>query len=215
MKKLLTLLIAVIALIGCQKAPDWNKLSNELMVYTHHDKDFDFAQCRTVYIPDSILLLDNTQEEGIYIASEDDMRARTILEVLREELTKCGYTETNDRTQADLGVITTFIKRTNTYVGYDYPYWWYDFYYWPFDYWDPYYYDWYPYYPYPVTYTYTTSSLAVEMIALQQKNATDKLLPFVWTACLAGVDSNNQLNTAYATTGLYQAFEQSPYIKAQ
>ena len=214
MKKLLLILSLAIALVSCQKEPDWGKLSNDLLVYTHHDEAFDFTQFRTFYLPDSMLLLDNTTEEPAYVSS-DDVRARTDLEALADEMHRCGYTRVFDRAQADLGLITTYIKRTSTYVGYDYPYWWYDFYYyWPFDYWDPYYYDWYPYYPYPVTYSYSTGTLAVEMIALKEADATAKVLPFMWTACMAGIDSSNQINFANAVAGVYQAFEQSPYIKA-
>ncbi|MBR5844379.1 MAG: DUF4136 domain-containing protein [Bacteroidaceae bacterium] len=215
MKKLFPLLLLVITMTACQKEPDWGKLSNDLLVYTHYDEEFDFSKYNTFYIPDSVLLLDNTKEEPVYISS-DDVRARTILEVLSDEMHQRGYTQVYDRADADLGMITSYIKHTNTYVGYEYPYWWYDFYYyWPFDYWDPFYFDWYPYYPYPVAYSYTTSTIAVEIIALNDADANTKVLPFVWTACLAGIESSNQLNISNAVAGIYQAFEQSPYIAAQ
>lgn len=215
MKKLLTLLIIAAALTSCQKEPDWGKLSNELLVYTHYDQEFDYSNNYTFYIPDSILLLDNSQEEAVYI-DDNDPRARNIIEVLTNEMTRCGYTQVYDRTQADLGIITSYVKRSNTYVDYYYPYWWYDFYYyWPFDYWDPYYIDWYPYYPYPVAYTYTTGTLVVEMMALNKADHTNKKLPFVWTACMVGAESSNQLNISHAIAGIYQAFEQSPYMQAQ
>jgi len=151
-----------------------------------------------------------------------------VMEILRDEhdiqrdmwceMNSRGYVEVHDNSSADIGIITSYIKRTNTYVGYDYPYWWYDFYYyWPFDYWDPYYNGWYPYYPYPVTYSYTTGTLVVEMIALKEAKKESQQLPFIWTACMAGVESSNQVNISKAISGIYQAFEQSPYInhKAQ
>lgn len=215
MKKLLPLLLLTIIVTGCQKEPDWGKLSNDLLVYTHYDEEVDFAKYNTFYIPDSILVLDNSKKEPVYISS-NDIRALSILEALTDEMTRCGYTQVTDRADADLGIITSYIKRTSTYVGYDYPYWWFDFYYyWPFDYWDPYYYDWYPYYPYPVTYSYTTGTIAVEMIALKDADTSSKMLPFVWTACMAGIESSNQINISNAIAGIYQAFEQSPYINAQ
>jgi hypothetical protein len=215
MKKLSLLLFLAIIITGCQKEPDWGKLSNDLLVYTHYDEEFDFAKYNTFYIPDSILVLDNSQKEPVYI-STDDIRARNIIEALTDEMTRCGYTQVTDRADADLGIITSYVKRTSTYVAYDYPYWWYDYYYyWPFDYWDPFYFDWYPYYPYPVTYSYTTGTIAVEMIALKEADQSAKMLPFVWTACMAGIESSNQINIANAIAGIYQAFEQSPYIAAQ
>lgn len=212
MKKLLPLLLLGIVLTGCQKEPDWGKLSNDLLVYTHHDPACDFSQYTTYYLPDSILMLDNTENEPRYI-SVADPRARNIVESIESEMSSRGYVEVDDNSRADIGIITSYIKRTNTYVGYDYPYWWYDFYYyWPFDYWDPYYNGWYPYYPYPVTYSYTTGTLVVEMIALKDAKKESQQLPFIWTACMAGVESSNQVNISKAISGIYQAFEQSPYI---
>ena len=214
MKKLLTLILLTVALVGCQKEPDWGRLSNDLLVYTHYDEGFDFSKYNTFYLPDSVLMLDNSKSEPVYISSHD-VRARSILEALSDEMHRCGYTQVYDRAEADLGIITTYIKHTNTFVGYEYPYWWYDYYYYcPFDYWDPYYNDWYPYYPYPVAYSYTTGIVAVEMIALKETNESEKLVPFVWTACMAGIESSNQLNISNAVAGVYQAFDQSPYIKA-
>ena len=215
MKKLFPLLLLIVTLASCQKAPDWGKLSNDLLVYTHYDQAFDFAQYNTFYLPDSVLLLDNSKEEAVYI-DNNDPRARNIIEVLTNEMTRCGYTQVNNRNEADLGLIATYIKRTSTYIDYNYPYWWYDFYYyWPLDYWDPYYNGWYPYYPYPATYSYTTGTLAIEMIALKKADNTAQKLPFVWTAYMAGIESSNQINIANSVAGIYQAFEQSPYIKAQ
>lgn len=217
MKKLLPLLLLGIVLTGCQKEPDWGKLSNDLLVYTHHDTLCDFSQYYTYYLPDSVLMLDNSEKEPRYISVEDP-RARNIVESIESEMNSRGYVEVHDNSSADIGIITSYIKRTNTYVGYDYPYWWYDFYYyWPFDYWDPYYNGWYPYYPYPVTYSYTTGTLVVEMIALKEAKKESQQLPFIWTACMAGVESSNQVNISKAISGIYQAFEQSPYInhKAQ
>jgi hypothetical protein len=160
-------------------------------------------------------LLDNSKEQPVYISS-NDIRARNIIEVLTNEMTRCGYTEVENRNEADLGLIATYIKRTSTYIDYNYPYWWYDFYYyWPLDYWDPYYNGWYPYYPYPATYSYTTGTLAIEMIALKKADNTAQKLPFVWTAYMVGIESSNQINIANSVAGIYQAFEQSPYIKAQ
>ena len=198
MKKLLPLLLLGIVLTGCQKEPDWGKLSNDLLVYTHHDTSCDFSQYNTYYLPDSVLMLDDSEKEPRYISVEDP-RARNIVESIESEMNSRGYVEVHDNSRADIGIITSYIKRTNTYVGYDYPYWWYDFYYyWPFDYWDPYYNGWYPYYPYPVTYSYTTGTLVVEMIALKEAKKESQQLPFIWTACMAGVESSNQVNISKA-----------------
>ena len=47
MKKLFPLLLLIVTLASCQKAPDWGKLSNDLLVYTHYEQAFDLAQNNT------------------------------------------------------------------------------------------------------------------------------------------------------------------------
>lgn len=211
-KKMLPLLIMVIAFTACQKSPDTMQLSNDLMVYTHYDNTCDYTQYNTFYVPDSLLMLDNRSEEPIYYTKEDP-RAANILKAFEDEMKARGYVEVTDRANADLGMQVSYIKNTNTYIGYNYPYWWYDFYYyWPFDYWNPFYIDWYPYYPYPVTYTYTVNTLTAEIIDLKNADEFNKQLPFVWTSYITGMETSNQINISRALAGIYQAFEQSPYI---
>ncbi len=211
-KKLLPLFIMAIIATACQKAPDMEQLSTDLMVYTHYDNQCDFSQYKTFYIPDSLLKIDTRYTEPQYYSTSDP-RARQIVEAVVSEMSAKGYRQVADRNQADLGIILTYIKNTHEYVGYVYPYWW-DYYYWPMDYWDPFYIDWYPYYPYSVGYSYTVGSLVTEMIALKDADKETKQLPFVWTSVLAGIETSNQINIANAVAGIYQAFEQSPYINS-
>lgn len=213
LRKLLPLFLMAVILSACQKAPDLSELSTNLMVYTHYDNQCDFSQYKTFYIPDSLLKLDSKRPEPIYYSTEDP-RARQIVEAVVSEMTLRGYTQVYDRTTADLGIILAYVKNTNEYIGYVDPYWWWYDYYWPMDYWDPYYAGWYPYYPYTVAYSYTVNSLITEIIALKDVEKEMKQIPFVWTSILAGVESNNQLNVTNAVTGIYQAFEQSPYINS-
>lgn len=211
-KKTLPLLAIIIALTACQKAPDTTQLSNDLMVYTHYDNNCDFSQYSTFYVPDSLLMLDNRSDEPIYY-TKSDPRAANILKAYEDEMKARGYTEVANRADADLGLQVSYIKNTNTYIGYNYPWWWYDFYYyWPFAYWDPFYIDWYPYYPYPVTYSYTVNTLTAEIIDLKNVDSNNKHIPFVWTSYIAGMETSNQINISRALAGIYQSFEQSPYI---
>lgn len=213
-RKVFPLLLCIMALTACQKDPDMSELSDNLMVYTNYDNECDFSQYKTFYVPDSVLVLDNSKNEPIYY-SKDNTRVQQIILAFENEMESRGYVEVDDRNDADLGVQLTYIRNTNVYVGYNYPYWWYDFYYyWPFAYWDPFFIDWYPFYPYPVTYSYTTGTLAAEIIALKDidNNSSDKRIPFVWTAIMSGIDSGNQINQSRALSGIYQAFDQSPYI---
>ena len=56
MKKLIPILLAVFALVSCEKDPDMDKLDNEYLVFTSHDTSTKFNDFSTYYIPDSILI---------------------------------------------------------------------------------------------------------------------------------------------------------------
>lgn len=57
MKKLIPILLAVFALVSCEKDPDMDKLDNEYLVFTNHDTSTKFSDFNTYYIPDSILVI--------------------------------------------------------------------------------------------------------------------------------------------------------------
>lgn len=212
MKKFIPILLSVIALTSCQKEPDMNQLSSELLVYTSYDKDCQYSNYTTFYLPDSILVLDNRAYQPQYYTT-DDPRAKIILDAFNDQMTSRGYKAVEDKSMADMGLQLSYIKNTNTFVYQEFPFWWYDFnYYWPSIYWDPAFANWFPYYPYTVAYSYTVGSLIAELIVLKDADHTSSRLPMAWTAYLSGVQTNNQLNTSRALSGIYQAFEQSPYI---
>ena len=216
MKKAIPFFLAALALTACEKEPDLNQLSSDLIVYTDYDQKCDFGNYVTFAIPDSILVLSNSSKPIYY--SADDPRATAIIGAFTSEMEARGYTQSSDLQTADLGVQVSYVKNTNTIVSYasGNPYWWYGYgYYWPCSYWDPYYWGWGPYYGYPITYSYTVGSLIAEIVALKDADATTKKIPVVWTAYMAGIMSSNQLDLTRTLTGIYQAFEQSPYITAK
>ncbi len=214
MKRVIPILLMAIAFIACQNEPDLNSLTSDLIVYTNYDKDCNFGNYKTFAIPDSILVLSDNKKP-VYISS-DDPRTSAITGAIISEMEQRGYQEVDDYRAADFGIQTSFVKNTNTIVSYAAanPYWWYGYdYYWPYSYWNPYYAGWGPYYAYPITYTYTVGSFITEIVALKDANPTTKKIPVVWTAYMVGVMSGNQLNLSHALSGIYQAFEQSPYIR--
>ena len=54
-------LIAV-AFCACQKEPSTSDLHRDYLVYTAHDTDTDFAAIDTYYLPDSILVIGNSDK---------------------------------------------------------------------------------------------------------------------------------------------------------
>ncbi len=213
MKKAIPILLLVVAVTACQKEPDLNDLSSELIVYTNHDKGANFSKYETYALPDSILLLDDKSKPTYYGA--DDPRATSIINAITSEMSARGYVRIPNKAEADLGVQVSYVKDSNTIISYanTNPYWWYGYdYYWPGSYWNPYWWGWGPSYSYPITYTYTIGSLIIEMVALEDANPSTKKIPVIWTAYVAGILSNNQMNINRTVSGIYQAFEQSPYI---
>ncbi|MBR5844388.1 MAG: DUF4136 domain-containing protein [Bacteroidaceae bacterium] len=215
MKKAIPILLLAMAFVACQKDPDLNELSSDLIVYTSHDKGANFGKYLTYAIPDSILVLDDKSKPTYFAAN--DPRTTAIIGAINSEMKTRGYTEVNDNADADVGLQVSYVKDTNTIISYASanPYWWYGYdYYWPGSYWNPYWMGWGPSYAYPISYTYTIGSLIIEMIALEDANPSTKKIPVIWTAYMAGILSSNQININRTVSGIYQAFEQSPYLQS-
>ena len=215
MKRAIPILLLAVVFTACQKEPDLNQLSSDLIVYTSYDKSANFNGYLTFAIPDSILLLDD-KAKPTYIPGNDP-RTSAINSAIISEMNGRGYVQVENTADADLGIQVSYVKDTNTIVSYamSNPYWWYGYnYYWPGSYWNPYWWGWGPSYSYPISYTYTVGSLIVEIVALADANVTTKKIPVIWTAYMAGILSSNQININLTVSGIYQAFEQSPYLQS-
>lgn len=143
MKKAIPFFFVALALTACEKEPNLNQLSSDLIVYTDYDKTCDFGNYATFAIPDSILVLSDRGKPTYYAA--DDPRTIAIIGAFTSEMEQRGYTQIDNTQSADLGVQVSYVKNTNTIVTYatTNPYWWYGYgYYWPCSYWDPYYWGW-------------------------------------------------------------------------
>jgi hypothetical protein len=106
----------------------------------------------------------------------------------------------------------TYIIKTERYVKYyNDPYWWLDYPgYWPSGFWG----NWTGfYYPYPVSYTYTTNALIVDMVDLTTEEKADEPLEVIWTSYIGGPASvYADDNVARIKVAIDQAFAQSPYL---
>ena len=156
-KSLLLTGIAALMLAACEKEPDMGQLDADLVVYTDHDNGADFNQYATYYLPDSIL------EAGEVRASYwTDENAQALISVVENQMNRLGYTRITDpslKNKADIGVQLSYLAQTNTVISSGYWNGWWD----PF-YWGGYWGGW--YYPYPVTYSYDTQALILEMADL-------------------------------------------------
>lgn len=167
MKKLIPILLAVFALVSCEKDPDMDKLDNEYLVFTSHDTSTKFNDFSTYYIPDSILIIGDKKDPEYW----KDENAQIIINAFKTKMNAAGYTAAN-KDDADLGLQVSYVASTYYFHGYynDGPWWGYYPGYWYPGYWGG---NWGGgwYYPYPITYSYSTGSLLADMINL--KNAPE------------------------------------------
>lgn len=211
MKKIIFFFLVTFALSSCQKDPNMSDLDADFVVITDHDKDANFNSYSTYFVPDSVLIIDKNATPRYWKSDE----AVDIIPAVVKNMNNRGYTQVNDKANADLGIQISFV----TDVSYFYNYnnnngnWW-----WGYPgYWSPGYWGnwggW--YYPYPVTYSYKVGSLLVEMVDLQSNTpVASESLPVVWTAYMTGLLSgSDKINTILSVRAIDQAFAQSTYIK--
>lgn len=207
--RLLAVALAAAVFGACQKDPSTSDLHRDYLVYTAYDTKVDFAGFQSFFIPDRILIIGRDDKEAVYW--EDD-KALEIIGAIVSELTSRGYMRTAEKEQADLGMQLSYVERATYFVGNDYPYWWWYYpYYWSPGYWGDYWAGW--YYPYRVYYGYTAGSLLVEMLDLDEQDASDKKIPVIWNSFIGGLlTSDARLDQRRLLAAVGQAFEQSPYL---
>ncbi len=204
MKKLIPILFAVVALAACQKEPNLSELGDDYVVYTDYDKSIRFGDYRTYYLPDSVLLITDS-EKASYWTNDN---ANYILEAFADNMASRGFVQADTKENADLGLQISYISDTRYFVDYPTNNWWWGYPgYWGPGYWGPYWNSW--YYPYPTVYSYSVNSFLAELVDLTDKNDASRRLKVVWDAYLAGVSRVNRDLTVQA---IDQAFAQSPYL---
>lgn len=207
MKRILFFSTLALLAAACHKEPYPQDGDAEYLVYTEPAKDVNFADFQTFNIPDSLLVIGQS-EKPQYSQSNN---ALTLIQAYRTNMEKAGYIYTPSNPDADLGIQLTYIIKTERYIQYynNDPYWWLDYPgYWPSGYWG----NWYGwYYPYPVSYTYTTNAFVAEIVDLNTEEG--KPLKIVWSCYIggpAGYSTQDDVNRM--KNSVDQAFAQSPYL---
>ena len=199
--------LAILA-TACHKEPTPQDADNELLVYTSPSKDVTFTSYKTFDLVDSLLIIGQS-DKPVYSQTDN---ALALIQQVRTNMEKLGYIYTPSNPDADLGIQMTFIIKTERYVKYyNDPYWWLDYPgYWPSGFWG----NWTGfYYPYPVSYTYTTNALIVDMVDLTAEEKADEPLEVIWTSYIGGPASvYAEDNVARMKVAIDQAFAQSPYL---
>lgn len=209
-KKIHYLMIALlgVAITSCEKEPSTSDLHGDYLVYTASDPETNFSAFETYYLPDSILLIGNSDKTEYW----KDESAMTIIKAVADNLNARNFTRVDEKGAADMGVQLSYVKRETYFVGYDYPYWWWYYpYYWSPGYWG----DWIGWhYPFPVYYGYTAGSLLTEILDLEADQQTGKKLPVLWDSFIGGLLTSSQtVNLNRTLEGVNQAFIQSPTLR--
>ena len=207
MKRILFFSTLALLAAACHKEPYPQDGDAEYLVYTEPAKDVNFADFQTFNIPDSLLVIGQS-EKPQYSQSNN---ALALIQAYRTNMEKAGYIYTPSNPDADLGIQLTYIIKTERYIQYynNDPSWWLDYPgYWPSGYWG----NWYGwYYPYPVSYTYTTNAFVAEIVDLNTEEG--KPLKIVWSCYIggpAGYSTQDDVNRM--KNSVDQAFAQSPYL---
>jgi hypothetical protein len=208
MKKILLISTVLLAAFACQKEP-YADVDDDYLVYTSPGKNVTFASYSTFDLADSLLIIGQSKNPE-YSQSNN---ALALIQAVRTNMENLGYIYTPDNPDADLGIQMTYVVKTERYVQYyKDPYWWLDF---P-GYWSPGYWGNYTgfYYPYPVTYTYSTNALMIDMVNLTTPKTGNEALEVVWSAYIGGPSSGNaNYDVDLMKNAIDQAYVQSAYLK--
>ena len=211
MKKLIPFLFAgALLATACEKLPDTDKLDDDYLVYTNYDDNTDFKKFATFYVPDSVLIIDNSSNKPKYLYGTP--ASDIIIANYVKGMENAGYVRTLDKAEADLGLQISYVEETYKFRYFNnYP-WWYGYpWYWSFNYWG----DWGGWYwPYSISYSYTTGSVLGELVDLTEPESTSKTLKVVWSSYISGLlNSDGSLNATDVAKSITQAFAQSTYLK--
>lgn len=208
MKKILLIPAVILLAVACHKEP-YIDSDNEYLVYTAPGKEATFADFTTFDLADSLLVIGQSAKPE-YSQSNN---AIALIQAVRTNMEKLGYIYTPDNPDADLGIQMTYVVKTERYVQYyNDPYWWLDY---P-GYWSPGFWGNYVgyYYPYPVSYTYSTNALMVDMVNLTTPKTGEEALEVIWSAYVGGPASASiTTDVDRMKSAVDQAFVQSPYLK--
>lgn len=207
---------------GCfpmEKDVEYEDLDIALSAY---DKDYylpgeynHFHDFQTFVIPDTVI---HIVEEGVedVITREYD---KFILEQVKSNMVKLGYTEETDPEVNPPDLSLTVSVTTSEHIVYNwYPYWAWFFIFvkkgsevkgssvennYP----------WQPYYGYGTTYTYTAGTVIMEMVDNSKVNESTEEIPVMWAGLVNGAQGGPAEGVpSRLASGIDQCFNQSAYL---
>lgn len=209
MKPILLLSAAALLMTSaCKNLPPFENLSSNFVVVTKYDTSVDFTTYKTFSIRDTITVITGDPRDSVWY----DANAQSIIAEVVKNMKAAGYTEAPTHQTADLAVQLIGIRNTTIYAvppGYwwGYPGWA------PPCYWG--YCGGYGYwYPYWFTYSVNTGSIVCEIADLKNANKLGKI-NILWDGIGSGqIGSSTSFIVNQCLLTVDQAFQQSPYLKA-
>jgi hypothetical protein len=209
---------AAFALSSCGLDSGFNSVADFDVVITVYDDTADFGALNTYAMPDSVAHLD------VLAARGDDARVsraydRVILDEVASNLEAAGYEreESPEENGADFVVLVS-VTSTDWEVWASYG--WYDYWGWygGWDYWGGY--PGYGYY-YPPCYEcgtvteFSTGSIIIDMLDVNNADEQNEIMPIIWTAGINGLLEGTVSSVSdRIVDNVEQAFAQSPYLEA-
>jgi uncharacterized protein DUF4136 len=181
------------------------------LVYSNYLQTYDFKSKHTFAIPDSVVKITGQAFEDPDGNGKPEFSkppySTAILNGLKSNMAANGWQLVSKNSNPDIILLPSTMVTTNIYYYYDWWYWgwWYG------GWWGWYY----PccYYP-PVVSGYRSGSVFVQMLDGASLKPINDNATVVWNMIINGLAEGDATNiAARITTGINQAFTQSPYLK--
>jgi hypothetical protein len=177
------------------------------LVYTNFSPYFNFQEQRTYYIPDSIVFIEENLPPGELPEMVNPLFADRILQRMRSNLNRRGWTQSNDYLTADMILFPAANKTVVTNYWYNWGMWG-----WGFPGWGG---GWgwgYPGFFPPTVTTHRTGTLFVQFAYPGDIDA-DGYMPVMWTMIVDGMFEGSTASILNRLDrNVDQGFTQSPYL---
>jgi hypothetical protein len=198
MRKMLKIMLVVFitgTLSGCYpEGPDY--YDDYDIVYTNYDNNYVFTGHPKYAIPDKIIKITGNMDAGKPPEYVGSAYSTQMLNTMKANMASLGYSLVDVSANPDFVLMPSALE--NEHVEYYYDYW-------------GYYWGW--YYPYPMTYSYKSGSLMMDLIDYKDISADGKRR-VVWTGIVNGLlEGSSSEFTARMNKTINQAFSQSEYLR--
>ncbi|PWJ43787.1 DUF4136 domain-containing protein [Sediminitomix flava] len=206
-KYFLISMLATLTLTSCEN--DTKYVSDLDTVITFYDSEYDYSERKTYSLPSEVLFFDVDEDGEDYSEPVDEKYASVILETIKDEMDKIGYTQVDSTDSPEL-VLTPYTYKTlhESYFNNWWGYWgWYPGWYPGFG---P---IWGPWYPYPIYsyYSYESGTVIIDMFDNRPAQYEEDKIPAVWSAAIRGLLYGSPSTSRIEST-IQNAFMQSPYL---